>query len=197
MNEFEAEIRLMLSQDAKNPPPMGGVVFVGSSSIRMWETLAEDFPEHAVINRGFGGSEISDSVYFAKRIVTPYAPRLVVMFAGGNDLSRGKSAETVARDFQEFVQVVREELPEVPIAYISNKPAPAFWSELDEIAKANRLIRSFCEAGPNLTFIDIFPAMLSEDGGPRPDLFVEDLVHLNAAGYAVWRDIVAPYLAKS
>src|SRR5438093_1816424 len=121
-NRFDAEIAAFEARDRTNPPPKNAILFIGSSSIRMWKTLAQDFPEHKVINRGFGGSEISDSVHFADRIVVPYRPTMIVMYAGGNDINAGKNPERVAADFKAFVEKVRTKLPETRIAYISIAP---------------------------------------------------------------------------
>ncbi len=119
---WEKDIRKFEAADKASPPPQGGVLFIGSSSIRMWVTLARDFPEHKVINRGFGGSQIADSVYYAERIVFPYKPRLIVMRAGGNDIAAGKTPDQVAADFRAFVEKVRAKLPETRICYMSLAP---------------------------------------------------------------------------
>src|SRR5436190_8670970 len=132
-NKWEVEILALEANDRTNPPPKAPVVFVGSSSIRLWKTLAQDFPKHHVLNRGFGGSEISDSVQYADRIVIPYRPRLVVMYAGGNDIHNGKTPETVFHDFQAFVAKVHAAAPSARIAYISIAPNPARWSEVEKV----------------------------------------------------------------
>lgn len=194
---FEADIQRFEAADAKNPPTPGGVVFVGSSSIVGWRTLATDFPGVNVINRGFGGSEIADSVRYAKRIVTPYKPAMVVMFAGSNDISAGKTPEKVAGDFREFVRVVRGELPKARIAYISISPAPSRWEKIEPIKEANRLIREFCNSQDGLAFVDVFSLMLDAKGGPRPELFKNDQLHMNPQGYVIWRRALAPLLPWS
>lgn len=194
---FEADIQRFEASDAKNPPKPGGVVFVGSSSIVGWRTLATDFPGVNVINRGFGGSEVADSVRYAKRIVTPYKPSMVVMFAGSNDISAGKTPEKVVADFQEFVRIVRGELPRVRMAYISISPAPSRWGKIEQIKEANRLIREFCNSQDGLAFVDVFSLMLDAKGGPRPELFRADQLHMSPQGYAIWRRAVAPLLPWS
>jgi lysophospholipase L1-like esterase len=192
--KWEGEIKAFETADQTNPPPKGAVLFVGSSSIRLWKTLAQDFPDHRVINRGFGGSQIADSVHFADRIVLPYAPRLVVLYAGGNDINAGKSPEQVFGDFKAFVASVRARLPGTRIAYLSSAPSPARWAQVEKVRALNRLIEAFCNAGDNLTFVNVFPHMLGEDGQPRPEIFVDDRLHLNARGYALWTKIVRPFL---
>jgi lysophospholipase L1-like esterase len=193
-NRFDADIAAFEAKDRTNPPPKDAILFIGSSSIRLWKTLERDFPEHKVINRGFGGSEIGDSVRFADRIVVPYRPKLVVMYAGGNDINAGKMPEQVAGDFKAFVEKVRAKLPQTRIAYISIAPNPARWSQVERVKRANELIREFTKASSNLAFIDVFPHMLGEDGQPRPEIFGDDRLHMNERGYALWTKLVGPAL---
>lgn len=191
---WEKEIAAFEAADRTNPPPKGGILFIGSSSIRLWKTLAQDYPRHQVLNRGFGGSQIADSVHFAERIVFPYAPRKIIMYAGGNDINAGKSPQQVAEDFRAFVQKVHQRLPETRIAYISIAPNPARWAQVEKVREANRLIKAFTETDQRLEYIDAFSHMLGADGQPLPDIFVEDRLHMNAKGYALWKKLVEPYL---
>lgn len=193
-NKWEAEIKKFEDADRQNPPPRGAVLFVGSSSIRMWKDVAQDFPETKVINRGFGGSEIADSTYFVDRIVTPYQPRMIVFYAGDNDLAAGKTPQKVCEDYQAFVSRVREKMPNVKIAFISIKPSRAREKLMDQMQAANELIRNYSASGKNLVFIDVFTPMLGEDGRPRAELFIQDGLHMNREGYNIWRKVVAPYL---
>jgi|GEM_PF-225103 len=193
---FEADIERFEAEDYKKAPAKGGIVFVGSSSIVRWKTLKEDFPGLNVLNRGFGGSEVADSVRYAQRIVTPYEPRMVVFYAGTNDIANGKTGEKVFGDYRAFVAKVREKLPSVPIAYISIAPSPSRQAKWDQFRKANSLIKDFSASEKGLAFIDIFPLMLDEKGGPRPELFVEDQLHMNPKGYAIWKKAVAPFLTR-
>ena len=196
-NRFDGDIAAFEARDRTNPPPQNAILFIGSSSIRMWKTLAADFPQHKVINRGFGGSEIADSVHFVDRIVIPYRPGMVVMYAGGNDINAGKSPERVAEDFKAFVEKVRAKVPDVPIAYISIAPNPARWAQVDRVRRANELIREFTKTGRKLKFIDVFPHMLGEDGQPRAGIYLDDRLHMNEKGYAIWKEIVGPELEKA
>jgi lysophospholipase L1-like esterase len=195
-NQWEAEIRAFEAAERTNPPPAGAVVFVGSSSIRLWQTLAQDFPEHRVVNRGFGGSQLRDAVNHADRIVTPCKPRLVVLYAGDNDLASGKTPAQVLADFQAFVAKVHAALPETRVAFISIKPSPKRWHLADQVRAVNRLIADFTRGSNRLEFIDVFTPMLGADGRPQPELFVADDLHLNAKGYELWRKIIAPRLAR-
>ncbi|HWN93423.1 MAG TPA: SGNH/GDSL hydrolase family protein [Methylomirabilota bacterium] len=193
-NSFEKDILAFEASDKTNPPPKQAVLFIGSSSIRMWKTLAQDFPEYRVINRGFGGSQIADSVRYAHRIVIPYEPRVIVFYAGGNDINSGKSAEIVFDDFKHFVSKVREQLPRTKIVYISVAPNPARWAQMDRVREANRLIRNYAANETGLSFIDVHPHMLGEDGQPQPDIYLPDRLHMNEKGYAIWKRIVGEHL---
>lgn len=193
-DRWEEDIRGFEALDEADPPPKGAVLFVGSSSIRMWTTLADDFPSVPVINRGFGGSEIADAIHFADRIVLPYEPRMILLYAGDNDIANGKSARDVLADVQRFVELAHEPLPETRVAFIAIKPSIARWELVDEMEKANDLVREYAADNDRVEYIDIFTPMLAEDGRPRPELFLEDGLHLNAEGYALWREVLAPYL---
>ena len=195
-SRWEKSIARFEAADKKEMPKPGGVLFIGSSSIRLWKTLKGDFPGVAVVRRGFGGSQIADSVHFAGRIVHPYQPRQIVMYAGDNDVASGKSPEAVLADFQTFVKVVHAKLPKTRIAFIAIKPSIARWKLSGKMAQANALIRAACDKEKRLEFIDIWQSMLGQDGKPKPNLFVKDGLHLNANGYALWTSIVKPYLAK-
>ena len=193
-DRWEAEVRKFEEADRKSPPPKGAVLFIGSSSIRLWESLAQDFPDAQVINRGFGGSQISDSTSYADRIVAPYEPRMIVLYAGDNDLAGGKTPERVFEDYKAFVRRVREKLPRAKIAYLSIKPSPARAPLMQKMRAANELIRGYTAGGNNLIYIDVFTPMLGGDGQPRGELFGPDRLHMNKEGYRLWRKVVAPYL---
>lgn len=193
---FEDEIRRFEAADRANPPAPGAALFVGSSSIRLWSTLAQDFPEVRTLNRGFGGSQIADSVRLVDRIVTPYRPKAIVFFAGTNDLAAGKSPETVLADYNAFVTKVRDRLPDVPIAFIAITPAPSRWANLANVKRANALVKTYSSYRPGLRFIDTYPLFLTPEGGPRPELFVGDQLHLRPEGYAIWRAAVGPVVRE-
>lgn len=190
---WERDMQAFAAQDAASPPPKGAVLFIGSSSIRLWDTLARDFPGVSMINRGFGGSEIRDSTWYAGRIVVPYAPRQVLLYAGDNDLFSGRSPVQLRDDFRAFVQRVRRDLPQVEIAYIANKPSPSRANLLDLQREANALIKADA-ARLKVDFIDVFTPMLDAQGQPREELFLQDRLHMNPAGYEVWKQAVRPYL---
>jgi lysophospholipase L1-like esterase len=160
----------------------------------MWKTLAQDFPEYRVINRGFGGSQISNAIHFAERIVIPYEPRIIVMYSGGNDLNAGKTPDTVFNDFKTFVGKVRAKLPDTKLVYISIAPNPARWAQIDRVREANRLIRDYTQKQSGLSFIDVHPHMLGDDGKPKPDIYLDDKLHMNAKGYVIWKRVVGEHL---
>jgi lysophospholipase L1-like esterase len=195
-DRWEKELSALTAKDSVDPPPPGGIVFVGSSSIRLWD-LKKSFPELPAINRGFGGSQLADSVRYADRIVTAYKPKTVVLYAGDNDLAAGtapKSPEQIAKDFDDFVAVVRKSLPEAKIVYIAVKPSPSRWKLIGKQRETNRLIRERCEQGERLLFLDIEKPMLGSDGQPRAELFKADNLHMNDHGYAIWAELLEPHL---
>ena len=191
---WQTAIAAFEAADRVRPPPQGAILFIGSSTIVRWKTLAQDFPEHPVINRGFGGSQIADSVCYADRIVIPYRPRLIVLRAGGNDIHAGKTPEQVLADFKSFVEKVRIKLPEVRIAYMTINATRARWANVEREKKANQLIKEYIGAGENLDCIDTWDATLGADGKPREDLLVEDRLHFNDDGYRLLASIVRRHL---
>jgi lysophospholipase L1-like esterase len=188
------EIGAFEAADKTNPPPQNAILFIGSSSIKRWTSLAADFPKHKVINRGFGGSQIIDSIAFVDRIVIPYHPRQIFFYAGANDISAGKKPEQVLTDFQAFVAKVREQLPETKIAFIAIATNPSRWAQVEKVTDANRLVENFCRKEKSLVFIDTFHPMLDLTGKPRPEIFVKDGLHMNPEGYRIWISVLTPYL---
>ena len=191
--KWEKDIAAFEKADEAAPPPKGAVLFVGSSSIRLWD-LKKSFPGREVINRGFGGSETADSVHFIDRLVLKHEPRVVVLYAGDNDVANGKSPRQVADDFAAFVEVVRAKLPETRIVYVAIKPSLKRWNLVEKVREANERIADLCEEGERLEYLDVFTPMLGEDGRPRRELFVEDGLHLNAEGYRLWTELLTPLL---
>jgi lysophospholipase L1-like esterase len=192
-SKWSKDIDAYTAGDATNPPPRGGIVFSGSSYIRRWTSLNEDFPGKQTINRGFGGCHLADVCFYADRIIIPYAPREVVIYAGGNDINSGMAPELVFGDFVALMTKLRAALPEPKLVFISCPPSPKRWAQTDKIKKTNALIAGYCRQH-GITFVDTFSLMLGADGLPRPDIYVEDSLHMNAKGYALWRDAVAPHL---
>ena len=191
---WEKEIAAIEAADRENPPGKRGVLFIGSSTIRLWKSLATDFPGQKVINHGFGGSEIGDSTHFADRLIFPVEPKQIFLRAGGNDIHAGRTPKAVAADFAEFVRVVRARLPKTEIYYISVSPAPARWGETDKYRELNRLIREAALEMPRVGFVDAFDISLATDGKARPELFVADRLHFARGGYELLAERVRPFL---
>ena len=173
----------------------GRIVFTGSSSIRLWETLAEDMAPWPVLNRGFGGAHCAHLVRHAETLTVPYAPRAIVVYCGDNDLGAGKSAETVQADFEAFLAPVRAALGPVPVLFIAIKPSILRWENYAEIERANARIAALADADPTLHYIDIATPMIGPEGTPQDALFVFDGLHLSAEGYRLWTEVVRPALA--
>jgi lysophospholipase L1-like esterase len=194
--KWEKEIRALEESARANPSARGAVLFVGSSSIRLWKTVAADLPNVKVLNHGFGGSQIADCTAYADRLVIPFAPSKIVLYAGDNDLAAGKTPEQIAADFEAFVAKVRASLPHVLIYFISIKPSPSRWALAEKARAANKLIAASIAKARYLYFINVFDAMLGPDGKPDPNLFVQDNLHMNAKGYAIWTKIVGKELEE-
>jgi lysophospholipase L1-like esterase len=193
---WEKTIQEFEKWDTKNAWPKKPVLFAGSSSIRMWPTR-DAFPELPLINRGFGGSQISDVNYFIERIVLKYKPRLIVFYCGDNDISVGKSPEQVFADYQEFVSRVHSDLPKTKIIYISIKPSGSRWKLWPQMKQANEKIQTFSENNKRLYYADCGTCLLTEKGEPNDELFIKDRLHLNEKGYAKWKTVLLPILQEA
>lgn len=194
-NRFAGEIKAFAEWDGKNAVPAEPVLFVGSSSARMWRTH-ESFPDLPVINRGFGGSHISDVIYYVDRVVLPYKPRAIVFYAGDNDIAGGKAPQRVLDDYRKFVGLVHAKLPTTRIVFITIKPSRSRWSLWPRMNEANALVRDFCRGDNRLFWADLGMPLLGSDGMPMPELFLGDQLHLNAQGYAVWTRALGPILSR-
>jgi lysophospholipase L1-like esterase len=194
--KWEKEIAAFEQLDRTSPPPKGVLLFTGSSTVRLWKTLAQDFPQQRVINRGFGGSEIMDATHFAERIIFPYAPRTVFLRAGGNDLWAGKSPEKVFANFKAFVEKVHAKLPETEIVYISLCPSLARWSQHEKEKTLNTMVEEYIRRTPHLRYVETYDMVLGPDGQPRPELFVADKLHFSPAGYKLLAERVRACLPK-
>lgn len=192
---FAKAIEAFEQWDRKNSYPAGAVLFVGSSSIRMWPT-AEAFDDFPVINRGFGGSILADSIHYADRIILKYKPKVVVLFAGTNDINRGIGPEAVHRDFVRLVEIIHTALPRTEIVYLSITPTRSRWPLWQHMQAVDADNKAFAAKHDAVTFVDMADAFLGEDGLPINDLFVDDQLHLSPKGYAVWNRILTPVLRQ-
>jgi lysophospholipase L1-like esterase len=193
-NRFEPAIQKFEAEDKATPPAKGSVLFIGASSIARWGNLAESFPDLKVVNRGFGGSELSESTKYATRVVVPHAPRIVVLYAGENDLNRGATPEAIASDFDKFSRLIHTSLPATRIVVIGLKPSLLRWKLRDGMHQTNKLIQAQCASDRKCAYVDPWPAMIGKDGTPRPEFFVEDGLHMTPEGYKAWTRMLQPYL---
>jgi lysophospholipase L1-like esterase len=195
-DRWEKNIRKFEAKDRQEMPENGGILFVGSSSIRLWDTPAS-FPGETIINRGFGGCEISDVNHFFDRVVAPYQPQIIVFYAGDNDIASGETAESVVADFKTFWKSVGRQIPDCTVIYIPIKPSLSRWNLWPRMRNANQTIKQFAKQNYNLRFADIVSPMLNSEGKPRPELFVKDGLHLNAKGYQIWTRVIQGLLKET
>ncbi|MBL6445135.1 hypothetical protein JMN32_02370 [Fulvivirga sp. 29W222] len=194
-SKWEPEFRKFDEQDKLNPPPKEGtIIFTGSSSIRMWKDVASVLDNDNVINRGFGGSEFVDIIENFDRVLARYSPAQVVIYSGDNDITHGKTAVQVYGDFCTVYGMIKARFPETKVSVISIKPCPARWNKAREIEMANEMIKKYAETKSNLTFVDIYDSMLTSEGKPKPELYLEDGIHMTDAGYEIWRRAITPIL---
>ena len=189
---FAGEIEAFVSWDARNAFPEDGILFVGSSSIRMWPT-ARAFPGKPVINRGFGGSELSDVVHFYDDVIKPYGPRKFFLYAGDNDIGNGKSPDQVFVDYVELVVKLRADFPDTELIFIAIKPSASRWNRWPDMQETNRKIREYADRNGKLGFADLATPLL-DDAGMLRDVYVDDGLHLNEKGYRIWQQALAPFL---
>ncbi len=195
--KWEKNIASFEAADKESPPAKGSLLFVGSSTIVRWKTLAEDFAGVPVLNRGFGGNQIKDSTFYAERMIFPHAPKAIFLRAGGNDINAGWPAEDVFNDFKIFVAKMRERLPNIPIYYIGLSPTVKRLKQVDEGNKLNDLIAGWAKEQTGITYIDTRTLSLDKDGKVRPELFVEDMLHFNPEGYKLLAAALKPFVTAA
>lgn len=193
-NRFEKNVRAYEAADAANPPPPGAILLAGDSQFYRWRTLHEDLPGYTIVNRGIDSFQTSDVLHFADRLIVPHRPRIVIVHSGGNDVNRGKPAAQILADFQALVQKLTAALPGVRIGFSSITPSPGRWAQAGTRREANRLIKDYVATREDLFFVDLWDALLTPDGEPREDLWVEDRVHPNRAGYLIRANLMRPFL---
>ena len=193
MQWYEAEVAALERATLACPPPQNSIVFYGSSSIRLWTTLAEDFSGLPVVNRGFGGSTLDACSWFFYRLIAPLRPSALVLYAGDNDLGDGKSPEQVLASYRALAEQVRSHLGPIPFTFLSIKPSPARVSLTETIRQTNEMIRREHAAAPQNIYVDAFTPMLGRDSKPRKELYADDGLHLSAEGYAFWLRLLTLY----
>ena len=195
---FWDEIQDFKKQDSLKRSPKNAILFVGSSSFRKWTDVQNYFPGYKIINRGFGGSSLPDVIRYVDDIIVPYHPKQVLIYGGDNDLAASDtvSATTVYIRFQQLFTLIRRRLPAASIVFVSIKPSPSRQRLMPKMDAANKMIKNFLAKKPNTGFVDVYHRMLKADGQPIDDIFIEDKLHMNAKGYAIWKKAIKPYLKK-
>jgi len=193
IGRFQEEIDRFRSWDAKNSSPPDAVLFIGSSTIRLWET-ASLFPRLRVVNRGFGGAQISDVLDRLVEVLDPHDPSVIVFYTGDNDVADGKSAEQVRDDFQHFIDEVRRRKAGTPVIFLAIKPSLNRWALWPEMKRANEMISELASNAEDVFFVDLAAITLNDAGTPRPEFFVDDGLHLSEEGYAAWSALLADVL---
>ena len=193
-SKWEKEIRAFEAIDVTNSPPKNAILFVGSSTIRMWKNLPQDYPNKKIINRGFGGSEIIDSTHFTERIIYPYKPSQIFLRAGGNDINAGKSPEQVLVDFRNFVETIKARLPATKIYFIGLSPSIARWKQAEKEKTLNQMVKDYAKTARDVVYIETYDMVLGTDGKPRAELFLPDKLHFNQDGYLLLAEKVRPFL---
>ncbi|MCA9243181.1 MAG: hypothetical protein KDA32_04440 [Phycisphaerales bacterium] len=195
---YEGEIRAFEQTDRQSPPEPGRVLFIGSSSIRMWKSLADDMRPTPVLNRGFGGSKTPEVLAVYDRIVTPYEPSVIVYYCGDNDLgSDNTDSQSAADGFIAFDRRARAQWPGIPVFYIPIKPSLARWKNWPAMKRANAMVREYCERTPGATYVDTVTPTLTPNGEPDPTIFMPDGLHMNAKGYAIWTRELRPLVREA
>lgn len=195
---FWNEIQAFKKEDSMQAPPKDAIVFTGSSSFRLWTGMQEAFPKHRIINRAFGGSTFPDVIRYVDDVIFKYRPKQVVLYCGDNDLASSDTvnAQTVYQRFVHLFTMIRNQLPKTSIVFVSIKPSPSRARLMPEVKRANALIKSFLETKRRTAFVDVFSPMLQADGKPKPELFIEDSLHMNSEGYKIWQRQLEPALRK-
>lgn len=195
---FWNEIVAFKKQDSAQPAPAHPILFVGSSSFTKWKDVNSYFPSYPILNRGFGGSTLLDLIRYSYEVILPYKPKQVVIYSGENDLAYDDTitAADVALRFRTLFSIIRINLPETIINYVSIKPSPRRKNVRTKVIESNNLIRLYLKKQRNASYIDVFSVMLDEKGNPRPELFQSDSLHMQPEGYAIWAKAIQPYMIR-
>ena len=162
--------------------------------MKAWRTVDENYPKHDIINRGFGGSMMSDLYYYREELILKYKPKQIFIYEGDNDIANGKSAKVIMKDTKMLVKAIRKALPKVNIVFISAKPSIARWNLKSEYELFNTKLEKYTKRQKNIEFADVWSRMLKEDGELDPTLFIKDGIHMNITGYTIWKNTIAPFL---
>ena len=192
---FESQVSAYEAEDQSTPFPEGAVLFVGSSSVRMWKTVDNDFPQVPVVNRGFGGSQFSDLLYYLDRLVTCYKPSKIFIYEGDNDISSGKKPQQIVKEAIEVRQRIAQSLPGVPVFFIAAKPSVARWKLRKKYQQLNSQLAIYAAKTPGTGFVNVWDPALDANGEVLTDIFLEDNLHMNEKGYAIWKAAIDPFMA--
>lgn len=195
---FIQEVNAFAVSDAKQLPPERAILMIGSSSFTYWKDVADYFPQHQFINRAFGGSSLTHQIDYVDKVIYPYRPKQIIIYCGENDIAATHevTADTVLQRFKILHALIRAQMPDVPISFVSIKPSPVRAEFLPTVIASNKLIKQFCKRRKKTDFIDVFTPMLGKDGKPIEEIFLTDRLHMNAKGYQIWKEVIAPYLIK-
>lgn len=195
---FQDEINQFKQQDQEHFPPKNAILFIGSSSFRKWTDVQDYFPGYTIINRGFGGSTFPDAIHYASDIIFPYHAKQIVIYEGDNDLASSDTitATMVFERFKTLFIMIRQKQPDVSVVFVSIKPSPSREQLMPRMQEANTLIRQYLKTKPHTAYVDVFTPMLNDAGKPRTELFLEDMLHMKPAGYAIWQKALQQYLIK-
>ncbi|WP_288458912.1 GDSL-type esterase/lipase family protein [Chryseobacterium mucoviscidosis] len=193
---FWQDIQNFKKLDLENPPAKNAILLVGSSSFTKWTDVANYFPDKTIINRGFGGSRLTDLNDYAEDLLNPYQPKQIIIYCGENDFADNDKlkADVVVERFKTFYKKIRAKFPKIEVDYISIKYSPSREKLWPQMKEANKKISDFMKKQPNAAFIDITKVMQDENGNVRKDLFVEDMLHMTPEGYRLWTSVMNPYM---
>ena len=193
---LSGEIKAFKKQDSLQAPPKNPILFVGSSSFRLWPNVQADFPGYTILNRGFGGSTLPDVTKYADDIIFPYKPKQIVIYCGENDIaSDATTAQIVFERFEQLFILIRKKMPKVPVAFVAMKPSPSREKYREKLVQANQQIKNYLAKQSKAAYIDIYPLMM-QNGISDERLYGNDRLHMNAKGYAIWQKAIQPYLKK-
>lgn len=195
---FSEDIAAFKKQDSVHFPRRNAILFIGSSSFTKWKDVQNYFPQYPIINRGFGGSTLTDVIRYADDIIFPYHPKQIVIYCGENDLAASDTvtAQDVTSRFKQLFTIIRNHYPKIPVAYVSMKPSPSRKQLMPKFRTGNSFIKNYLNKQKNTAFIDVYHRMLDDHGNPIKYIFIEDSLHMNSKGYAIWQKAITPYLKK-
>ncbi len=193
---WEETIQKFEQQDAPNPIESGAILFTGSSSIAKWQDISDYFPDQRIINRGFGGSQFSDLLHYADRVIYPYQPSKIFIYEGDNDIAAGDSPKQIMREAKKLRKKIKKELGDTPVVFISPKPSVARWELKATYEDLNARLKKYADKTKDTEFADVWNPALNDNGKVVEHIFLKDNLHMNAEGYKIWQEVLVPYVEK-